>query len=121
MFIKTRAIVVFSTAVQAGTGIVLMVSPSSFVRVVFGYALTDSGIAVSRLAGVGLLSLGMACWPGRNGISRSTVTALFTYNLLAAIYLGYLGVAACAVHAVLALLLVRPAYDGVSMGKRDSK
>jgi len=111
---------VLSAAVEAGTGVALMVVPGFVVRVVLGYALPDSGVAVARLAGVGLLSLGMACWPGRSGISPSTVTALFTYNLLAAVYLGYLKVGACAVHALFVVLLARPAYDRVSIGKRNS-
>ena len=85
--------------------------------------LNASGIAVARVGGFGLLSLGLACWPGGDVAIAHTTRALFTYNLLAALYLGYLRVAggfvsfllwpACILHALLALLMARPAYESV--------
>ena len=118
---KTTTLVKLSAAIEAATGVALIAAPDLVARVLLGAGLSDSGIAVGRLTGIALLSLGLACWPGRNDASTPAVRALFAYNLLAAIYLGYLRVGggfvsyllwpACALHALLALLLARPAYQ----------
>ena len=97
--------------------------PDFVARLLLGAGLSASGMAVARLAGFGLLALGLACWPTADDATPSAVRALFAYNLLAALYLGYLRVGggfvafllwpACALHAVLALLLARPAYESI--------
>lgn len=43
-------------------------------------------LLLARLAGIALLALGVACWPG-----ASTWRGMLTYNLLATLFLGYLG------------------------------
>ena len=73
------------------------------------------------MAGLGLLSLGLACWPSRVNATAQATWALFTYNLLAAVYLGYLRVGggfvsyllwpAFALHALITVLLAHPAYE----------
>jgi hypothetical protein len=70
-----------------------------------------------------LLSLGLACWPYRAVVTAQATSALFVYNLLAALYFAYLGAAGgfsgyllwpvCVLHGVIAILLARPAYDAV--------
>ena len=116
----TRTVVLVSAAIEVATGIALIADPDFVARLLLGVSLSDSGIAVGRLAGLGLLSLGLACRPGGDDATPQVLGALFTYNLLAALYLGYLRVGggfvgyllwpACALHALLALLLARPAY-----------
>ena len=71
------------------------------------------------MAGLGLLSLGMACWPPRGaaGNAASALRAMLTYNALATLYLLCLGIGgewaepllwpAVALHGVLSLLLAR--------------
>jgi hypothetical protein len=115
----TRTLIILSATIEVATGVALIAVPALIVRVLLGAGLSDSGIAVARLAGIALLCLGLACWP-----NQPAIRALFTYNLLAAFYLGYLRVGgdfiscllwpACAVHAVISLLLARPAYLGDS-------
>jgi len=115
----TKLITTVSAAIEAATGIALIAVPELVGRVLLGVGLSDSGIAVGRVAGFALLSLGLACWPTADDATPSAVRALFTYNLLGAVYLGYLRASgefvafllwpACALHAVLALLLARPA------------
>ena len=123
----TRSLTTLSAAIEAATGIALIAVPDRVAHVLLGTGLSDSGIAVARLAGVALLSLGLACWPTAHSATPSAIRALFAYNLLAAFYLGYLRVSgtfvafllwpACALHAVLALLFARPAYGRVSSVK----
>jgi hypothetical protein len=125
----TRALMVLSAAIEMATGIALIVVPSLVGRALLGQDLSGAGIAVARVAGIGLLSLGLACWPGQADITPSTERALLVYNLLAAVYLGYLRVGegfvsyllwpACILHVVLTILLAvqhkrgtHPAYRG---------
>ncbi len=109
-----------SSAFEAATGLALIADPGLFVRILLGADLVGGGIAISRLAGAALLALGLACWPSEDGATAQATWALFTYNALAAIYLGYLRASGdfvsyllwpvSALHALLALLLARPAY-----------
>jgi hypothetical protein len=119
----TRMLAALSSAIEAATGVALIADPTFVVRVLLGAGLSGAGIAVGRAGGLGLLSLGLACWPGGDDATAQATRALFTYNLLAAVYLGYLRVGggfdsyllwpACALHALLAVLLARPVYEGV--------
>ncbi len=117
----TSTLVRLSAAIEAATGVACIAVPSFVARVLLGADLSAGGIAVARVAGFGLLSLGLACWPNGDGATHPAIRALFTYNLLAALYFGYLRVGggfvsyllwpACALHGLLALLLARPAYE----------
>jgi hypothetical protein len=117
----TRTLVGLGGVLEVATGVALIIDPSFVVHVLLGTDLSVGGIAVSRVAGLGLLSLGLACWPSRDNVTAHATWALFNYNLLAALYLGYLRVGggfvgyllwpAFALHALLALLLARPAYE----------
>ncbi len=117
----TRTLVRLSAALEAATGVALIAAPGFVVAVLLGAGLSGSGIAVARVGGFGLLSLGLACWPSGPDATAHAIRALFTYNLLAAVYLGYLRVGggfvsyllwpACVLHALLALLMARPAYE----------
>ena len=123
----TRLITTVSAAIEAATGIALISVPELVGRVLLGVSLSESGVAVARLAGVALLSLGLACWPIANDITSSALRGLLVYNLLAAVYLGYLRASgefvgfllwpACALHAVLTLLFARSAFGGGSAAK----
>src|SRR5271165_6513296 len=111
---RTRTLVFLSAAIEVATGLALIADPDFVARLLLGVGLAGGGIAVGRLAGLGLLSLGLAGWPGGDDATPQATRALFIYNLLAALYLGYLRVGggfsgyllwpACAVHLSLALL-----------------
>ena len=120
----TRLLVMVSAAIEAATGVALIAGPELVARVLLGTELAPSGIAVARLAGCGLLTLGLACWPGGNQATPSAIRALFIYNLLAGLYLGYLRIGggfvsyllwpACALHVLLGFVLARPAIETFS-------
>ena len=81
---------------EGATGLVLMIYPALVAQVLFGEGVSGAGKVLSRVAGIALLALGVACWPGReagSGSARST-GAMLTYSLLVTIYLVYLGVVA---------------------------
>src|SRR5208337_2773735 len=100
---------------EAATGLVLLVYPSIVVRVLFAAEIAGAGVVMSRIAGISLIALGFACWPG-HGASWAPC-GMLTYSLLARLYLIYLGLGgqwagkllwpAVAVHAVLTILLAR--------------
>ena len=116
----TRMLVRISAAIEAATGVALLVVPDFVARLLLGAELSASGIAVARVAGFGLLSLAIASWPDGDDPFQPATRALFVYNLLAGLSLGYLRVSggfsgfllwpACAVHLVLAVLFARPAF-----------
>jgi len=88
-----------------------------------GTELSGVAVAVGRVAGISLLSLGFACWPGKES-TRAALCGMATYGMLATLYLLYLGIRgewvgpllwpAVAFHAVLALLLARAWFSGRS-------
>ena len=120
---RTRILTKLSAAIEAITGVALIAAPELVARMLLGAGLAESGVAVARLAGCGLLALGLACWPGNEAANLQATRALFVYNLLAGLYLGYLRVGggfvsyllwpACAVHVVLGFMLARPAFARV--------
>src|SRR5215470_17823572 len=103
---------------EGATGLVLMIDPALVAQVLFGDGVSGAGMALSRVAGIALLALGVACWPGREAGSGGAPAfrAMLTYSLLVTIYLVYLGVVAhltgmllwpaVAAHVVFTLLLV---------------
>jgi len=99
---------------EATAGLVLLVYPPIVVRVLFGAEITGAGIFLSRIAGISLIALGIACWPGDK--PQRALYGMLTYNTLAMLYLAYVGFTgvvgillwpAVAVHAGLSILLVR--------------
>jgi hypothetical protein len=119
---RTR-ILAFGAVVEAGTGLALAIDPTIVVTLLLGGELSGVATLLGRCFGIALLSLGLACWPGRPG-AASTMPAfrgVLLYNVLIALYLAYLGTVghlwglllwpAVALHAVVALLLIwtRPA------------
>jgi hypothetical protein len=108
-----------TTIIEAATGLALMAVPSVVVRLLLGGEISGAGVPLGRVGGFALLSLGMACWPGRDptGNTASALRAMLTYNSLAALYLLCLGIGgewvgpllwpAVALHGILSLLLAR--------------
>jgi hypothetical protein len=106
-----------AAVLEGATGLVLMIHPALVAQVLFGDGVTGVGKVLSRVAGIALLALGVACWPDREAGSGSarSARALLTYSLLVTLYLVYLGIVAhlagillwpaVVVHAVWMLLL----------------
>lgn len=106
-----------------------MIGPTLLAQLLLGEVVSGAGIALGRVAGFALLSLGLACWPSVDsaGTNNLALCALITYNLLTTFYLAFLGFAgqltgsllwpAVALHAALAFLLAR-GYCGVVGAQR---
>jgi hypothetical protein len=83
---QLRSLFIVTAILEAGTGLALVLSPSTPAAILVGASLdTGSGLVVARIAGAALLSLGVACWFGRDdGQSRTAkglVTAMLLYNV----------------------------------------
>jgi hypothetical protein len=84
-----KPLLVVSAIIEISTGIALLAIPALLAPILVGAELdTPAGLAVARIAGAALLSLGFACWFGsRDTQSRAAVgivAAMLTYNLAAA-------------------------------------
>jgi hypothetical protein len=78
-----------AAVVEAGTGLVLIISPALFIWLLLGTELSEPGRAVGRLAGFALLALGLTCWPSVRGANPTAAAlgAMLMYSLLTTIYL----------------------------------
>ena len=96
---------------EAATGLALLIVPSLVGQLLLGEELTGVAIPVARVAGLALIALGIACWPG------PALVGMLSYSALVTLYLAYLGFAAgftgiflwpaVAFHIVLSVLLGR--------------
>ena len=85
-------LLVVAAVVEAATGVALIIFPQAITSLLLGADLAGAGIAVARVAGIALLSLGLLCWMSRREASKTAVlAAMLTYNLLVTAYLMYLG------------------------------
>ena len=106
-----KKVLVVAAIAEAVTGLALMVMPSLLGRLLLGEELAGVAIPVARVAGIALIALGIACWPG------PPLVGMLIYSAAVTLYLAYLGFAggfagtllwpAIALHAVLTILLGR--------------
>jgi hypothetical protein len=119
-----KKLLALAAAGEAAMGLVLLVYPPIVVRLLFNDQIAGAGIVMSRMAGIALIALGLACWPGSEatGIPTRALRAMLCYSLLATLYLAYLGICgewvgvllwpAVAAHAALTILLGRVCFNG---------
>ena len=88
-----KKLLVFAAMGEVLTGLLLLVYPQIVVLLLFGARIADAGVVMSRIAGIALIALGLACLPSGDPASRATraFQAMLSYSLLAALYLLYLG------------------------------
>lgn len=117
-----RIVPALAAGAEAATGIMLLMFPSLVLRLLFG---TESGgvdasgmgEVASRVAGMALVGLGVACWPSGESAPQP-LRGMLTYGALATLYLAYVGIRgetvgpllwpAVALHSILVILLLRP-------------
>jgi hypothetical protein len=111
-----KAPLVIACVVEAATGLALLVRPALVVRLLLGSEIAGAGAIASRVAGIALFSLALACWPGKEP-TRAALYGMTTYNLQVTLYLLFIGIRGESVgpllwpvvllHAILSLLLIR--------------
>ena len=106
-----KQVLLLASVGEAATGLALLLVPALVGRLLLGTELTGVALPVTRVAGIALIALGVACWPG------SPLCGMLTYSAAVTLYLAYVGLAgeaagkllwpAVVVHAVLTVLLGR--------------
>lgn len=96
---------------EAATGVALLIVPSLVGQLLLGEELTGQVLPIARVAGIALIGLGIACWPG------PPVMGMLVYGAGVAIFLGWLGLwgetsglllwPAVALHVILTVLMLR--------------
>ena len=111
-----KSALIFAAVAEIATGLALLIVPLLVGRLLLGDELTGVALHVARVAGIALIALGVACWPGPPRVGMLLYGASVTLSLS---YLGLTGRAAgivlwpaVSLHAVLTGLLIRqPAQD----------
>jgi hypothetical protein len=115
---KSKQLFVVTAAIEAATGLALVLSPLLVVSLLLGTSLdAPGGLVLARIAGAALLSLGVACWLAREDAlsraARGVIAAMLLYNagtvavlIYAGMVLGLSGIGlwpAVLLHAALAV------------------
>ena len=89
----------------------MLIVPSLVGQLLLGAELTGIAMTMARVAGIALIALGVACWPG------TPLVGMLTYSTAVTLYLAYVGFAggltgillwpAVVLHVVLTALLTR--------------
>ena len=82
-----KKVLVFAAVGETVTGLALLIVPSLVGQLLFGQELTGVAIPVARVAGIALIALGIACWPG------PPLVAMLIYGAVVTLYLCYIGLA----------------------------
>ena len=80
-----KRVLIFAAVGETGTGLALLIVPSLVGRFLLGEELTGTAIPVARVAGIALVALGVACWPGPPRVG------MLTYSAAVTLYLAYVG------------------------------
>ena len=67
---EMNRLLTLTAVIEAATGLALIAVPAVVVRLLLGSEISGAGIPLGRVAGFGLLSLGVACWPSRDAPAR---------------------------------------------------
>jgi hypothetical protein len=65
-----KRVLIFASVSEAATGLALLIIPSLVGQLLLGDELTGVAIPVARVAGIALIALGVACWPGPPLVGR---------------------------------------------------
>jgi hypothetical protein len=108
-----NGVLVFAAIGESATGLALLLVPSIVGSLLLGTELAGVALPVARVAGIALIALGVACWPGTPQVG------MLTYGTLVTLYLSCLGIRgdwvgpllwpAVVLHAALTFLLARSA------------
>jgi hypothetical protein len=82
-----KRVLTFAAVAEIATGAALLVVPSLVGLLLLGEELSGIAIPVARVAGIALVALGIACWPGPPQVG------MLIYSAVVTLYLSYLGLA----------------------------
>ena len=110
-----KLILKIAAIIEIAAGISWIIAPGVIVPLIIGGELSAAGVGLGRIAGLGLISLGISCWPWPD-VTRSAICGMLAYNALITAYLAYVVVRwghvgkllapSLVLHGILTLLLV---------------
>jgi len=110
-------VLIFAAVGEAATGLALLLVPSLVGQLLLGTEVTGIAVTVARVAGIALIGLGLACWPGK------ALIGMLTYSAAVTVYLAYVGFAggsagillwpAVVLHVILTVLLTRASISDI--------
>jgi hypothetical protein len=116
-----KGLLVLAAVGEVLTGVALLLAPSLVGQLLLGADLVGIAATVARVAGIALIGLGIACWPGPPRLG------MWIYSAAVALYLAYVGLSGAAsglllwpaviVHLVLTVLLAREAASDRRSGR----
>jgi hypothetical protein len=125
-----KKLLITTALIESATGLILVSFPSVIAALLFGSSL-DSPVAltVARVAGVALISLGIACWLARDEKQgkavKGLVTAMTVYNIGVIIAFIYgaiiLGLSGIGLWPVVLVHLAMAVWCILGLMKNDSK
>ena len=80
-----RGLLALAAVGEAATGVGLLIVPALVGKLLLGVELDGIALVVARVAGVALIALALACWPGPPWLGMLIYSAALT------LYLAYLG------------------------------
>ncbi|HVP54822.1 MAG TPA: hypothetical protein VMU45_07485 [Candidatus Eisenbacteria bacterium] len=129
-----RRVLIFASLAEGSLGLLLVAYPPIVIQLLFGAEVEGIGTITSRVAGVALIGLGIACWPSRRlqvgaphvsanlGDNHQQIYGMLTYSILVTLYLIRIGIRgapvgqllwpAVVVHAVLIALFIAGVVKG---------
>lgn len=109
-----KKLLILAAVIEALTGLILFVYPPVVIRFLIAEEITGAGVVASRVAGISLIALAVACWPDSNTLRA--FSGMLTYNTAVMLYLAFVGFGgeagillwpAVAAHAGLSFFLCR--------------
>ena len=110
-----KRVLVLAAVAEGATGLALLIVPSLVGRLLLGEPLAGIAVPVARVAGIALIALGVACWPGPPRVG------MLVYGAAVTVFLAYVGLTggggvllwpAVVLHAILTALLARALATG---------
>jgi hypothetical protein len=111
-----RNVLAVAAVLEVATGAALLFLPSLVGQLLLGAELTGIAVTIARVAGIALIALGVACWPG------TPLVGMLVYSAAVTLYLACVGIAgdatgillwpAVVLHAILTALLARAMAKG---------
>jgi len=111
-----KGVLVLAAVGEVAAGAALLIAPALVGQWLFGAELTGVAMAVARVAGIALIALGVACWPG------TPLGGMLIYNAAVTLFLAYVGFAggstgmllwpAVVLHAIMTALLAWASTSG---------
>jgi len=89
-----KKLLLSTSLIELSLGIFLILMPATVLSLLFGWEESGHIILLSRFTGIVFVCFGLACYPSNNPADENKISmtfiAMFLYNFLAAVFLGYM-------------------------------